>query len=43
MLEMVYDQTTSIPLKCISLLHNLGISYVKVVIEFMGVNGLEHL
>ena len=43
MLEMIYDPTTTNPLKFIDLLHNLGIPYVKLVIEFVGVNGLEHL
>ena len=39
MLEMVYNPTTTTALKFISLLHNLVISYVKLVIEFVGVNG----
>ena len=43
MLEMVYDLITSITLKFINLQHNLITSYMKLVIEFMSVNGLEHL
>ena len=43
MLKMVYNITTTTALKFIDLLHNLVISYVKLVIEFVGVNGLEHL
>ena len=43
MLEMVCNLTTTTALKFIDLLHNLVISYVKLVIEFVGVNGLEHL
>ena len=43
MLEMVYDPTSNIALKLISLQHNLIISYRKLVIEFVSVNGLEHL
>ena len=40
--EMVYNQTTAIALKFINLQHNLIISYRKLVIEFVGVGGLEH-
>ena len=43
MLEMVYNPTATIALKFINLEHNLIISYMKLVIEFVGVNGLEHL
>ena len=43
MLEMVYHPTTTIALKFIDLLHNLVISYMKLVFESVGVNGLEHL
>ena len=43
MLEIIYDPTTTIALKFIDLLHNLVISYVKLVIEFVGVDGLKHL
>ena len=43
MLEMVYNPTTTIVLKSIDLQHNLVISYMKLVIEFMDVDGLEHL
>ena len=42
-LEMVYDPITTIALKFINLLHDLVISNAKLVIEFVGVNGLEHL
>ena len=38
---MVYDPTTTITLKFIDLLHKLIVSYVKSVIEFVGINGLE--
>ena len=41
MLEMVYDPTTTIAWKFINLQHNLIISYMKLVIEFMGIDGLE--
>ena len=43
MLEMVSDPTTTITLKFIDLQHNLIISYMKLVIKFVGVDGLEHL
>ena len=43
MLEMVYNQSTTIALKFINLQHNLIISYMKMVIEFMAVDGLEYL
>ena len=43
MLEMVYDPTTTTVLKFINLQLNLIISYMKLVIEFVGVDGLEHL
>ena len=43
MLEMVYDPTAAIALKFINLQHNFIISYMRFVIEFMGVDGLEHL
>ena len=42
MLEMVYDPTTTIALKFINLQYNLIISYMKLVIEFVGVDRLEH-
>ena len=38
MLEMVYNPTTTIALQ-----HNLVISYMKLVMEFVDVNGIEHL
>ena len=38
---MVYDPTTTITLKFIDLLYKLIVSYVKSVIEFVGINGLE--
>ena len=40
---MIYDPTTTIMLKLINLQHNLIMSYMKLVIEFVSVNGLEHL
>ena len=43
MLEMVYDPTTTIALKFINLQHNLIKSYMKLVIEFVGVDRLEQL
>ena len=43
MLGMVYNPTTTIPSKFINLLHNLEIPQVKLVIELMGVNRLQHL
>ena len=43
MLEMVYDPTSHVELKFIDLLHNLVIPHLKFVIEFVGVNGIEHL
>ena len=43
MLEMVYNQTTKIALKFINLQHNLIISFMKLVIELVGVDRLEHL
>ena len=43
MLEMVYNQTTATALKFINLQHNLSKSYMKLVIEFVGVDGIEHL
>ena len=43
MLEMVYDQTTINAFKFIGLKHNLTISYMKLVIEFLAVDGVEHL
>ena len=43
MLEMVYDPTSPAELKFIDLLHNLVIPHVKLVIEFVGVNGIEYL
>ena len=42
MLEMVYNLATTTALKLIDLLNNLVISYVKLVIKFVGVNGLEN-
>ena len=42
MLEMIYDSTTTITMNS-NLQHNLIISYMKLVIEFVGVGGLEHL
>ena len=41
MLEMVYDPTATVALKFISLKHNLIICYMKLVIEFVGVDGLN--
>ena len=41
MLEMVYDPTTSITLKFISLQHNLIISYMKLIIEFVSAMDLN--
>ena len=43
MLEMAYNPTTTTALKFLDLLHNLVISCVKLVIEFLGVNGREDL
>ena len=43
MLEMVYDQTTTTALKFINIVHNLVISYVKLINQFMGLKGLENL
>ena len=43
MLEMVYDPTTTTALKFINLQHNLIISYMKLVIKLVGVDGLEQL
>ena len=43
MSEMVYDPTTTTVLKLIDLLHNLVILFVKLVIDFVDVNGLENL
>lgn len=43
MLEIVYDAITTTALIFINLLHNLVIPCVKMVVEFVGVNGLEHL
>ena len=43
MLEMVCDPTSPAELKFIDLLHNLVIPHVKLVIEFVGVNGIEYL
>ena len=43
MLDMVYNPTTTIALKFIDLEHNLVISYIKLVIVFVNVGGLEHL
>ena len=40
MLEIVCDPTTTIALKFIDLQCNLVISYVKLVIEILGSNGL---
>ena len=42
MLEIVYDPTTAIALKFIDLLHHLIIPYIKLVIESVGVSGLEN-
>ena len=42
MLEMVYNLATTTALKLIDLLNNLVISYVKLVIKFVGANGLEN-
>ena len=38
---MVYDLTITIAFKFIDLLHNSVISYIKLVMEFVGVNGLN--
>ena len=43
MLDMVYDPNTNIALKFINLQHNLIVSYMKLVIKFVGVDWLEHL
>ena len=43
MLEMVYDPTITIALKFINLQNNLILSHMKLVIELVGVDGLEHL
>ena len=43
MLEMVFNPTTNIALKFIDLQHNLVISNMKLAIEFVDANGLEHL
>ena len=43
MLEKVYNPTTTIALKFIDLQHNLITSYMKLVIEFVDIDGLEHL
>ena len=40
MLEMVYDPGTTIALKSINLQHNLIISYMKLVIELVDIDGL---
>ena len=37
------DTTTTIALKFINLQHNLIILYMKLVVEFVRVDGLEHL
>ena len=43
MLEMVYNPTTTIGLKFIDLQHNLVISYMELVVEFVDVDGLKRL
>ena len=43
MLEMVYNPTITTALKVINLQLSLIISYVKLLIEFVSVDGLEHL
>ena len=43
MLEKAYDPTIATALKFIDLLHNLVIPHLKLVIEPVGVSGLEHL
>ena len=43
MLKIVYDPTTPITLKFISQQYNLIISYMKLVTEFVSVDGLEYL
>ena len=43
MRQMVYDPTTTTELKFMDLQRDLLISYVKLVIEFGSVDGLEHL
>ena len=40
---MVYNPATTIVLKFINLQHHLIMSYMKLVIEFVGVNGLKNL
>ena len=40
---MVYDPTTTTVLKFINIVHNLVISYVKLINQFMGLKGLENL
>ena len=42
MLEIVYNPTTTIALKFIILQHSLVLSFMKLVIRFMDVDGLEH-
>ena len=42
MLKIVYNPTTTIAFKFINLQCNLGWSYVKLVIELMDVDELEH-
>ena len=43
MRELVYNPTSTVALKFINLEPNLIISYMKLVIEFVGVDWLEHL
>ena len=43
MLEMAYNATTTISLKFINVQLNVVTSYMKLVIEFVDVTGLEHL
>ena len=43
MLEMVYNPTTTFAMKFFNLQHDLVISYMKLVIEFVDVDRLEHL
>ena len=43
MLKMVYNPTIIVALKFIDLQYNLVISYMKLLIEFVDVDGFEHL
>ena len=43
MLKMVYNLTITVALKFIDLQYNSVISYMKLLIEFVDVDGFEHL